>query len=152
MDGESPAAAEAGTLAPPAPQWVIFSCGGKCLGLALERVQEILTPRPFTRLPGARADAAGLIGVRSRIVTAYDLGALLGGTASAAGPNHRILLVEDGERVSGLIVDEVLAVAGLEIDDNQATYAPELALGTGAWDERAVTLLDVERVLERVTN
>jgi chemotaxis signal transduction protein len=52
----------------------------------------------------------GLVGVRGRVITAFDLGVALGTQASATHADHRLLLVESGERVAGVVVDEVLAV------------------------------------------
>ncbi|HSJ16362.1 MAG TPA: chemotaxis protein CheW [Longimicrobiales bacterium] len=152
MEVETPDAAEAGIPAHAAPQRVIFVCSGACLGLALERVQEILRPRPFTRLPGSAPHTAGLIGVRGRIITAYDLGVLLGLAPAAAQADHRILLVENGSRVIGLVVDDVLAVGGLEERPGGGSVAGELALGVSAWDGRSVVVLDARRLVERLTN
>jgi chemotaxis signal transduction protein len=149
MEVARPEAAEAGAVAPAAPQWVIFVCSGQCLAVALDRIREILTPRPFTRLPGAGPGTAGLIAVRSRIVTAYDLGIVRGLAPSAAAPDHRILLVDDGSRVTGLIVDEVLAVAALEEGASGADPTPADACGASTWEGRSVTLLELERVLTR---
>lgn len=152
MESESLAAAEAGIAAPALPQWVVFNCAGQRLALALERVREIVTPRPFTRLPGARAEVAGLIGVRSRIITAYDLGVVLGGRPAAAAAEHRVLLVDVGERVLGLVVEEVLAVARLApealTDDGGA--AAGLAVGTASWEGKSAVALELDRVIERV--
>jgi chemotaxis signal transduction protein len=152
MEAARSDAAEAGTIAPAAPQWVIFVCSGTCLAIELERVQEILTPRPFTRLPGAGAAAAGLVAVRSRIITTYDLGLALGLSAAATCPDHRILLVEDGVRVTGLVVDEVLAVAPLLEEGAPSAAGVALARAASTWDRRRVALLDVGRVLERLLN
>lgn len=152
MEVAGPEAAEAGTVAPAAPQWVVFVCSGQCLAVALDRIREILTPRPFTRLPGSRPDTAGLIAVRSRIVTAYDLGVLLGLAPSAAAPDHRILLADDAGRVTGLLVDEVLAVAALEESASGAGAAPADACGVSTWEGRTVTLLELERVLALARN
>jgi purine-binding chemotaxis protein CheW len=143
-------AADDGAPAPAGPQWVIAACSGQRIGIPLERVREIVTPRPFTRLPGAAGSVAGLIAVRTRIVTAYDLGLLLGVESAAGCADHRILLVDEPDRVTGLVVDEVLAAAALEAEGAAQPLAPELAVGVAAWDARPVTLLDLERVFERL--
>jgi chemotaxis signal transduction protein len=94
-----------------AGRWVLFRCGDRTWGIALERVREILTPQPFTRLPGCGPAVAGLVGIRGRVVTAFDLGRLLASRSAAALPDHRLLLLDQGERVLGLVVDDVSAVA-----------------------------------------
>jgi purine-binding chemotaxis protein CheW len=91
-------------------RWIRVTCAGRTYGLPLERVREILTPQPFTRLPGCDAEVAGLIGVRGRVVTVLDLGRILGTRAAASLPDHRLLLVDYGERIVGLAVDDASAV------------------------------------------
>jgi purine-binding chemotaxis protein CheW len=91
-------------------RWVRVTCDGRTYGMPLERVREILTPQPFTRLPGCDAEVAGLVGVRGRVVTVLDLGRILGSRAAASLPDHRLLLVDHGERIVGLVVDDASAV------------------------------------------
>jgi chemotaxis signal transduction protein len=149
--------AEVGLILPPAPQWVVFSCANRRLGLPLSRVREILTPRPFTRLPGTGDEVCGLVGVRSRIVTAFDLGVILGLSPARNAPDHRLLLVEYGERVPALVVDEVLAVVPAELSAAGQLGVPraldrQLILGTGQFEDEPFIALDSDRLLDRLLN
>jgi chemotaxis signal transduction protein len=166
----SSSAVEAGAelVLPALPQWVVFSCGGHRLALPLEQVREILTPRPFTRLPGTGPAVCGLIGVRSRIVTAFDLAVILGLPPARATPDHRLLLVESGEKVPALVVEEVLAVAAAELaprrkrgrsaDHVKGSAAKGAAppidalfvLGTGEFEGAPFSALDVDLLLDRL--
>lgn len=107
---DSAVAAGLGVPLSPGPQWVVFTCDGRRFVVPLERVREILTPQPLTRLPGCGPEVAGLAGVRGRVVTTFDLGVLLTARPSAAVADHRLLLVEHGERLVGAAVDEVVTV------------------------------------------
>lgn len=109
-------AAEVGAYAPSAPEWVVFACSAHLFAFPLAHVREILTPRPFTRLPGAGAGVCGLIGLRGRVVTVLDLGIILGVQPAAAGADHRLLLVDCGTRRVGIVVDEVVVIARAELD------------------------------------
>jgi purine-binding chemotaxis protein CheW len=147
--------AEAGSTATAAPQWVVFSCANRRLGLPLRCVREILTPRPFTRLPGTGQEVCGLVGVRSRIVTAFDLGVILGLSPSRNVTDHRLLLVEFGERIPALVVDEVLAVVPAELvaaGQLGATRAldSQLVLGTGQFEDAPFIALDSDLLLDRL--
>lgn len=146
MEHDSPAAAEAGTATPAVAQWVVFTCSGRRLAVPLQRIQEIVTPRPFTRLPGSGGAVAGLIGVRSRVITAYDVGVALGLDRSTAAPDYRILLADQAERTLGLVVDEICAVATLPL---QPTETGDLVIGSADWDGVPVEALDLDRLLER---
>ena len=139
------------------PQWVVFACDGRRFVVPLERVREILTPQPCTRLPGCGPEVCGLIGVRGRVVTVLDLGVLLVNRASIEQPDHRILLIERGEQVIGAAVDEVLAVAhattqpfvpgepgltGLRLGSEDAT-------GAGTIEGQPFVALNVDAILGR---
>ena len=112
LELDSSDAPEETGVQPQPRRWVRVTCDGRTCGIPLERVREILTPQPLTRLPGCGKDVAGLIGVRGRIVTVLDLGSILGSRAAVSLPDHRLLLVDHGERVVGLAVDDASAVVG----------------------------------------
>lgn len=137
---------------------MVFTCNSRRFVVPLERVREILTPQPFTRLPGCGEEVCGLIGVRGRVITVFDLGVLLVSRPAAEHADHRILLVEHGERLVGAAVDEVLAVAhtttrpflpgepglgGLELRRDDV-------LGAGEIDGEPVVALDIHAIFGRV--
>ena len=140
------------------PQWVVFSCDRRRFVVPLERVREILTPQPYTRLPGCGPEVCGLVGVRGRVITVLDLGVLLTTHPAITGADHRILLVEQGERLVGAAVDEVVAVAhahtqpflpgepglaGLQL-------RKEDVVGAGKVDGQPFVALNIDAILGRV--
>jgi purine-binding chemotaxis protein CheW len=129
-------------------QWVIFRCAGEDFGLPLDPVREILTPRPFTRLPGAGPEVCGLAGVRGRVVTVVDLGVILRAASSAGIQDHRLLLLDVDDRVIGVAVDEVVMIAPALVVPlaERGTVAPA-EVGTGRTDEGAFVALDPIRLL-----
>lgn len=135
-------------LVEPVSAWVRVRCGTQAYGIALERVREILTPQPFTRLPGCDAEVAGLVGVRGRVVTVFDLGRILGSGASASLPDHRLVLADHGDRVIGLVVDDVTAV----VDGVLRLPAPDgvpAATGVVSSAEGGFVGLDVDALVGR---
>jgi chemotaxis signal transduction protein len=151
----SAVAAEVGSTPPAAPQWVVFACADRRLALPLDRVREILTPRPFARLPGTGEEVCGLVGVRSRVVTAFDLGVILGLRPARNTRDHRLLLIEYGERVPALVVEEVLAVVPAELTPGSSAAVPRaldsrLILGTGEFEGYPFIALDSDRLLDRL--
>lgn len=93
------------------PEWLIIVCSGERYAVPLLQVQEILVPQPFTRLPGCGPEVCGLIGLRGRIVTVFDIGAVLGLRPARRVSEHRLLLLEAGGGLVAGAVDEVVAVA-----------------------------------------
>jgi chemotaxis signal transduction protein len=132
-----------------AVQWLVVRCAGVRYGLRLGDARGLLAPRPFTRLPGSGPAVAGLIGVRSRVVTCFDLDVILAGEPARAGADHRILLLEQGETTLGLVVDAALAVARLEVGEPRHLRSG-LAAGEAHWEGEPVLLLDTDTLWTRL--
>jgi purine-binding chemotaxis protein CheW len=139
--------AEAGTNVPVSLPWVVFTCADARYGVPLECVSEIITPRPFTRLPGAGREVCGLVGVRGRVITVFDLGAVLGLRSAISLPDHRLLLLDlDTRRVGAAVEDVVdIAPARLEREDGAAGV-----VGTAHMADATFTALDPRLLLRRL--
>jgi purine-binding chemotaxis protein CheW len=136
----------------PAPaltsQWVVFLCKDTRFGMQLDRIREIVPPRPFTRMPGSGAEVCGLIGVRGRVVTVLDLGVLLTGASSAAAEDHRLLLLDLDGRTVAAAVDEVISIARSAMDGQAApAWSGPGCMGTGHVDGSAFVALDPAELL-----
>ena len=141
--------AEAGTHAPAVVQWVVFRCAGRRFGFPLETVSEIITPRQFTRLPGTGREVCGLVGVRGRVVTVFDLGVVLDLDSSAATPDHRLLLLTLAGRRIGAAVDEVVSIAPARVRAGAATDDVWI-LGTGAAEDGEFVALAPQLLLQHL--
>jgi purine-binding chemotaxis protein CheW len=101
---------------------------------------------------------AGLIGLRGRVLTVFDLGVVLAARPATVLPDHRVLLVEDGDRLIGCVVDDVIAVADVPIrplageDERLTGVDPEGAhvLGTGEHEGEPFVAVDLDAVLGRL--
>lgn len=141
-----------------ASQWVVFACGDHFFGLPLDRTREILPPRPITRLPGCGPEVAGLVGIRGRVVTVFDLGVILDRRPSAARADHRMLVVVIGGKRVAVLVDEIVAVSrdtsGVLPLDSDALRPYDIerddVFGIGALDEQPFLALDPDRILGRL--
>ena len=145
------AAPEVGTGAPAVSRWVVFRCGEQRFGVPLAQVNEIVPPLPFTRLPGAGADVCGLVGVRGRVITVFDLGMMLGDQAAAGVVDHRLLLLELGGRRLGVAVDEVCEIASAALERALSEAEPDrmgpAAIGVARGEDGPFTALDASRLL-----
>jgi chemotaxis signal transduction protein len=130
---------EAGDPSDAAPSWVVVACAGRRYVLPLERIHEIVTPQPLTRAPGCGPAVAGLAGMRGRVVTIFDLSAVLAQERAISLPDHRVLLFEHGDRILGVAVDECLAVIRAPL---RAPLAPEERLDGLDADEAHVVGTD----------
>lgn len=94
-----------------------FEIANETYALALDAVREILKPPPVTPVPRAPRDVLGVISVRGRITTVIDLRSRLRARASELDKFTRVLLVDDGDEIVGLLVDRVLQVYRLSDEE-----------------------------------
>lgn len=94
-----------------------FVLAGECYALPLSAVREILKMPALTEVPRAPSHVMGIISVRGRITTVMDLRRRLRMPESAPTKVTRVLLVDDGREVLGLLVDRVLSVYRLRADE-----------------------------------
>jgi purine-binding chemotaxis protein CheW len=141
------------------PAWVVFSCGGERLGIPLLSSREVVPPQPLTRLPGCGPEVAGLVGLRGRVVTAFDMGVVIGAAPAQSVPDHRLLVLDYGERVVAIAVDAVVGIAraqGAALEPIGATALGHLesvrgdVIGVGFLEGKRYLALDPERILKRL--
>ncbi|HJL16204.1 MAG TPA: chemotaxis protein CheW [Sandaracinaceae bacterium LLY-WYZ-13_1] len=145
--------------------FLAFGLAGERFALPLAAVREILKVAPITEVPRARPHVLGILSVRGRITTVMDLRRRL--RMAPAGDDdkqRRILLVDGGQEVVGLLVDEVYQVYRLHEEEMElaAVVAGDLSeyvfgIGRpGTLDEEVeverdeiLILLDPEPLLKR---
>jgi len=158
----TPAAAETGQsdviIAAP-PELVVFSCAGEWFAVPLLSSREVVPPQPLTRLPGCGPETAGLMGLRGRVITVFDLGVVLGLDPARRLPDHRILVLDLGERVVAVMVDAIEGIARdqaalLQPLEQKTPFRAETVrgdvVGVGTLEGQRYFALDPERILKRL--
>ena len=118
------------------------------LGIAIERVEEVLRDQTITPVPLAHPDIAGLINLRGQIVTAVDARRRLGLMALDAETAPIVVVIRSGAEAVSLLVDRVGDV--IEVDDDTFVEVPVTvgatisALTTGAYKLDGNLLLVLE--------
>ena len=134
--------------------FVSFELAGERWAIAVAHVIEVVRAAPLTPLPLAPAPFAGVIPLRSRIVPALDLRALLGLPARGLPLPTVHLLVRRGHTSVSLLVDRVgdlLHIPRRAIHappDNLPPVRRARMLGAALLDDGLVGLMDIERTLE----
>ena len=106
-----------------------------------------------TRVPGVPAYVAGLVQVRGRVVPVVDLRARFGLPSGEATGDRRVIVVQVGSRVAGLLADSAREV--VQLDENAFAPPPELIAqqangfitAVATRDNRMFLLVDVPRVI-----
>lgn len=89
--------------------------GHYCLA-ELGQVSEILHMPKLTSVPGVRKWVMGVANVRGRLVPVMDLSGLLGLAGKPGLRTRRVLVVEQGDILAGLLVDAVLGMQQFPVD------------------------------------
>ncbi len=94
-----------------------FRLGTAVYALPLASVREIARLGPLTEVPRAPADVLGVVSVRGRVTTVIDLRRRLRLEATPPTRHTRLLFVDAGAEVFGLLVEAVLQVHRLRDEE-----------------------------------
>ena len=94
-----------------------FELGVERYALPLSTVREIVRLPAVTEVPRSAPEVMGVISVRGTVTTLIDLRHKLKMPGREMGPATRVLLVDRGNEVIGLLVDAVLQVYRLREDE-----------------------------------
>ena len=99
-----------------------FTLAGEHFVAPMGEVIEILHLPRVTQIPGVKNWMLGLANVRGRLLPVMDLGHFFNLTkTSMSSRNKRVLVVEHGEVLSGLVVDSVQGMQYFSADRFQET-------------------------------
>jgi len=135
-------------------QLVIFQLGGEEFGVDIMAVQEIIKMPAITAIPQVPEYVAGVINLRGRIIVVIDLGKKFNILSSEKNEEYKVIVVELGDQVIGMMVDsvsEVLRIPGTSVDPAPDIIASGVSAnyiqGVGKLDDRLLILLDLRNVL-----
>jgi purine-binding chemotaxis protein CheW len=152
---QSPRADAVGEALAEERQLVVFQLGAELYGVEIARVHEIIRLQAITRVPRAPAFVEGVINLRGKVIPVVDLRRRFGLPTAEHTRASRIVVVEIGDQVVGIIVDgvsEVLRVSTATVEPPSPVVAgvdSEYLQGIAKLPERLVMLLDLDRVLAR---
>ena len=98
-------------------EYLAFRLAGELYALPLGAIREILKPPPITPVPRTAHHILGILSVRGRVTTVVDLRRRLRLGEQDTDKHTRVLLVDSGTEVMGLLVDRVLQVYRLAPDE-----------------------------------
>ena len=134
-------------------RWVTFRLESELYGVDVLKVQEVLRYTEIVPVPGAPDFVLGIINLRGSVVTVVDSRICFGLTPQIPNDATRIVIVESGKQIAGLLVDSVSEVVTL--DDSQVESAPEVGttetaryiLGIANHEREILILMDVDALL-----
>jgi purine-binding chemotaxis protein CheW len=132
---------------------VTFRVGTANYAVPADQVLHLESYETATHVPGAPSYVAGLVQVRGRLVPVVDLRARFGLPAIEHSLDRRVVVVQIGTRVAGLLVDSAREV--VQIDEASCEKPPELIeeqasgfiSGVATVTQRLFLLVDVPRII-----
>ncbi|MGA1839305.1 MAG: chemotaxis protein CheW [bacterium] len=139
-------------------KYVTFFLEGEEYALPISQVQEIMRIGEITRVPNSPEHVKGVMNLRGKIIPVIELKKRLSLGEAVVDGNSRIVVVENGPKVMGLMVDRVAQV--LNITTEQIDNAPDEVVqvqesyikGVGKIDERMIIMLDLEKIIVKECN
>jgi len=135
-------------------EYVTATVSGQCFGLPILRVQDVFVPERLTRVPLAPPEIAGVLNLRGRIVTMFDMRLRLALDGATAPQRPMAIGVEANGESYGLLVDsvgEVLKLDDSALEANPVNLAPRLAaISAGVYrlSDALLLVLDLDKVLD----
>ncbi|MDD2421435.1 MAG: chemotaxis protein CheW [Heliobacteriaceae bacterium] len=135
-------------------QLVAFFLGGEEYAVDIHYVREINRLLNITRVPRAPYYIEGVINLRGNVVPVIDLRKRFNLAATEMTDRTRIVVIQTGEIMVGLIVDgvsEVMRLSATSIEPPPALISSvhqEFLYGVGKLEERLLILLNLERVID----
>jgi len=107
-----------------------FKVGAEEYGLSLSAIQETITLRRITRVPGAPSYIKGVINFHGNVIPVIDVARRLGIGETATGHDSRIVVIETETEVVGLLAEGVSSVTRLS--PSSVMPPPAIAAGIAA--------------------
>ena len=141
--------ANAGTLR----ELISFRIGAQEFCVDIMAVREIRGWTAATALPQAPSFVRGVINLRGAVLPIVDLGARLGLQTTEPTARHVIMVINQGSRTMGLLVDAVSDI--IDVTEDMVQPTPDIACdqvkafvkGLFAIDNRMISLITLDRVL-----
>ncbi len=134
-------------------QLVVFKLNSEEYGVPVQNVQEIIRMTEITTIPKTPAHVTGVINRRGDIIPIVDLKNFFELGSSETDEDSRIVVVEVGQEILGVIVDHVSEVLRLSTEaiepPPRLSEKPEAAYftGIGKLDQRLLMLLDLQKIV-----
>jgi purine-binding chemotaxis protein CheW len=131
-----------------------FRIGRETFGVPIALVHEIVRVPEITPVPDSPDFIEGVINLRGKIISIVDLRKRFGEKQIHPSKKNRILVVEVGDKMVGLIVDaasEVLKLPDGQVDPPPTVYAESeqnYVTGVGKLADRLIILVDLNKVLQ----
>ncbi|MEH6348344.1 MAG: chemotaxis protein CheW [Bermanella sp.] len=142
-----------GVVDDPVLQWVTFRLDNETYGINVMQVQEVLRYSEIAPVPGAPPYVLGIINLRGNVVTVIDTRLRFGLAQTETSDQTRIVIIETGNQVVGIMVDAVAEVVYLRQSEIETTpnvgneETAKFIQGVCHKNEELLILVDLEKMM-----
>lgn len=137
-------------------QIVCFNLAEEEYGLGIDQIQEVIRLGPISPIPQVPSFCLGVMNMRGRIGSVFDLREILGIPKKGFDDETRLLDIDMGGEVIGLVVDKVLE--NIKLDTSKVDPPPDVKMavsreciqGIGDHNNRLITILNLEQIYRYV--
>ncbi|MDR3563364.1 MAG: chemotaxis protein CheW [Negativicutes bacterium] len=132
-------------------QVVIFQLGKEEYCVPIHQVREIIQYKGATKMPGAPKHFEGIINLRGRIIPIINLAAVF--ALEEKTGERQALIIDLGEKILGIVVDQVsevlhLDASAIEAPPAQAAGGGSYIRGIGKTGDRLLILLELANLVD----
>ncbi|HEX2949742.1 MAG TPA: chemotaxis protein CheW [Armatimonadota bacterium] len=134
-------------------QLVVFTLANESFGVGIESVSTIIRLPEITRVPRSPDFIDGVINLRGAIIPIIDLRKRFGLPTAEATKATRIIVIDNGKLIVGLVVDAVTETLRIPLSCINmlsplvVSVDSQYLRGVGQVDDRLVILLSLDRIL-----
>ncbi|MCX7842182.1 MAG: chemotaxis protein CheW [Clostridia bacterium] len=135
-------------------QLVVFNINSESFGISITQVKEIIKPMEIFKVPNTPDYIEGLINLRGKVHTVFNLRKKFGLPNVAFDDNTKIIIVNVNSMTIGFIVDEVNEI--IRVEDENIENTPKALMtgvnsrylkGVAKTGERIILILDLANAL-----
>lgn len=133
-------------------QIIAFRLGQEEYAVNIHDVKEIIRPTAVTRVPRTQEYIKGVLNLRGVVVPVLNLHKRLGKSEENISSQSRFIILNKGDIIIGITVDNVTEVIRLREEDIEVPEFTdevdgEFIEGVGKYQDRLLLLLNIEKTL-----
>lgn len=134
-------------------RYVCFTVGNGRYGLPIEQVVQIIRHENITEVPTAPPYVEGVLNLRGEVIPVINIRERFGLPRTDKDLKNRVIVIGDGQRSYGLLVDGVREITELEEDSIEANATSvfgmraDFVVGIAKAQDDLLVILDIFKIL-----
>jgi len=135
-------------------QLVGFVVGNEEFSVPILSIQEIIKPIEWTRVPRTPEYVLGVFNLRGSVIPLIDLRKKFGLSSEKMTDDSRFIVMKNEYETAGFVIDRL--TEAIRLKKHEIGPAPETSMqektmieGVGKQDDKILTILKVDKLLER---